>query len=180
VAEELIQERLRHGLVDVAKTVPQGLEEQSPCDLRVLRPGRKILLECHEGCQELLLLLSEVSRVRLGDRSILEVRLHKNLNSDQESVRLVLSHIVSAGSQGGEGASDFGDELRELQEGQHSLSANLANKVGAASAVSLDQLKERGQLLLDLTLMVDVPSCVFLHAEILLACEETEGHESRS
>ena len=62
---------------------------------------------------------------------------------------LVLAQRVSRHDQLLDSASDFRDEFRELEQGEHRLGGDFTDKVGAAGAVRFDQLKVSVELLLD-------------------------------
>ena len=85
---------------------------------------------------------------------------------------LVLTQTVPTLDQLGHCPHNLWNELRELEEWQHRLRANLPHKVGAASTVVLDQLDVGGEAFLDFL--------VFLKATLLLVGEERERLKARS
>jgi len=65
---------------------------------------------------------------------------------------LVLSQRVTTLLQFGHCPDDLGNEIRETEQGEHCLGADLPDEVGAARTIRLDQFDEIIEAVLDLEL----------------------------
>ena len=93
---------------------------------------------------------------------------------------LVLPHRVAALPEGCERPDDLWDELREPEQRQHRLCADLPNKVGATATVGLDKLEVGVEAFLDLRARKKRRSAVALPAGVIILVirEEREGDEA--
>ena len=89
---------------------------------------------------------------------------------------LVLLHRVATLLQRGQRVYDLWDEVRELQEREHGLGADLSDEVSSTGAVCSDHFNECSQSVLDC--FEQALAVIFWLGHSTLFREEGEGHEA--